>query len=470
MDKFRRFANGFCIFAKSLNFTYMATILRTLAKRVGKDGRAEILLRVSISRNARARIRSGIFVPVDKFVDGVFKMPRVNGDKKEELRALENELIALERFIITLGERTPASMLTPEYLRMAVNRFKHPDFYSAPDSCDFMRIFEESIERRKLSTATIKGYMVLARLLQRYELYRRATDTPNYLLTLDGFTIDEVNALEKFARNEHKIFTEYPEIYKAVPLDTRKGRNLSAPKPRGDNAIIALFNRLRAFFAWCNTLEYTKQQPFAKYTGVTVERYGTPYFITLEERDKIADYDLSATPALAVQRDIFIFHCFVGCRVSDLLRLTGSNVINGAIEYVAKKTGMEKPDTIRVPLHPRAAALVAKYAGVDPNDKLFPFISSQRYNEDIKKIFTVCGVTRLVTVRDSLTGEDVQRPINELASSHIARRTFCGNLYRQLKDPNLIGRLSGHTEGSKAFVRYRDIDEDTKKEVINLLS
>ena len=40
------------------------------------------------------------------------------------------------------------------------------------------------------------------------------------------------------------------------------------------------------------------------------------------------------------------------------------------------------------------------------------------------------------------------------------RLTFIGNLYKKVKDPNLVGKLSGHCEGSKAFARYRDIDDD----------
>ena len=43
-----------------------------------------------------------------------------------------------------------------------------------------------------------------------------------------------------------------------------------------------------------------------------------------------------------------------------------------------------------------------------------------------------------------------------------------GNLYRKVKDPNLIASMSGHVEGSKAFARYREIDDDVKREVISL--
>ena len=114
-------------------------------------------------------------------------------------------------------------------------------------------------------------------------------------------------------------------------------------------------------------------------------------------------------------------------------------------------------------------ALIEKYKGIDVKCRLFPFISPQRYNDAIKEIFRLCGITRLITVLDSVTGEEVQRPINEVASSHMARRTFVGNLYKRVKDPNLIGSMSGHVEGSRAFARYREIDDDVKKEIVSLI-
>jgi hypothetical protein len=75
----------------------------------------------------------------------------------------------------------------------------------------------------------------------------------------------------------------------------------------------------------------------------------------------------------------------------------------------------------------------------------------------------------MVTVIDQRTRQEVQKPIYEVASSHMARRSFIGNIYKQVKDPNLVGALSGHKEGSKAFARYREIDEEMKKELISFL-
>ena len=47
-----------------------------------------------------------------------------------------------------------------------------------------------------------------------------------------------------------------------------------------------------------------------------------------------------------------------------------------------------------------------------------------------------------------------------------ARRTFVGAAYKVVHDPNIIGKMSGHVEGSRAFNRYRNIDDDVLVETI----
>ncbi|PWB03246.1 hypothetical protein C5O24_12325 [Paramuribaculum intestinale] len=257
-------------------------------------------------------------------------------------------------------------------------------------------------------------------------------------------------------------------MYKNASDVLETARKPRRPEKRGENSVIGILKRLRAFFNWCVRRGYLDRTPFATFTGIGSEKYGTPYYITIEERDLIADFDLSDKPALEVQRDIFVFQCLIGCRVSDLLEMTSGSIINGAIEYIPNKTKNERPEVVRVPLNTRARQLVEKYSAKGA-EKLFPFISAQKYNEAIKKIFTLCEITRMVTVRNPKTGEEEKRPINEIASSHMARRTFIGNLYKKVKDPSLVGALSGHKEGSKAFARYREIDEDLKKELVSLL-
>ena len=94
--------------------------------------------------------------------------------------------------------------------------------------------------------------------------------------------------------------------------------------------------------------------------------------------------------------------------------------------------------------------------------------SEPKYNDAIKEVFRLAGINRVVTVLDPTTRREVRMPISECASSHMARRTFCGNLYKRVKAPNIVASMSGHKEGSKAFARYREIDKDIKRDALKV--
>jgi hypothetical protein len=85
----------------------------------------------------------------------------------------------------------------------------------------------------------------------------------------------------------------------------------------------------------------------------------------------------------------------------------------------------------------------------------------------IKQIFKQCGITRNVTIYNSTTGKEEIKPICDIASSHLARRTFVGNLYKKVGNVDLVASLSGHTANSSAFFRYRDIDLETKQDLVD---
>lgn len=453
----------------------MASIKRYLSSKVEGNGRSEIQFRLSLTKDIKLRLKSGIYINPSRFNAGTIVKPRANQEEIAELKELERKIRDLEDYIYALCEDNPVERLTKEFLTKEIDRFHHPKRERKPKEVEeklqkkFIELVEEFPTKRGLSEWRHRRYGVLSRSLHRFELYRKVKRQIPAKLDFEMFTTDILEDYERFLRNEPEIFDKYPRIFEQYPAETRKARKSRRPFPKGDNTIINIFACLRTFFHWAIEEGLTTNNPFVKYKGKTTEHYGTPYYITLEERDRIADFDLSANKSLAVQRDIFIFHCCIGCRISDLMRLTPANIINDAVEYIASKTKGERPNVIRVPLTQRAKDILERYKGEDSEGRILPFISSQKYNVAIKKIFKECGITRIVTILNPTTGEEEQRPINEIASSHLARRTFVGNLYKKVKDPNLVGALSGHKEGSRAFSRYRDIDDDMKKELIGLM-
>ncbi len=388
--------------------------------------------------------------------------------------------------------------LTKDWLKDVVDRFNHPEKYQPvkEKKKTIYEIIEEYTQTpdRKTNQPLVESharvFYVLSRAIARYSGYIRATDKnrKDFDFDIDEVTREDIEDFTEYLRHESELAEDRPRLFERLlseyPQSVRKGRNVI--EGRGENTIIKMRTRLKSVFQYCNMKGYTSNRPFE---GITIgtAKVGTPIYITIDERNQIADADLATIwetmpknerqlarmpiKTLIEQRDIFVFQCLIGCRVGDLLKMTDKYIHNGILVYTPHKTKDEGDEAVqaRVPLHPRAVSLIEKYKGADPKGRLFPFITAQRYNDAIKVIFKMAGITRNVEVRNPRTGENEIVPINEVASSHLARRTFVGNAYFKVHDPNLIGKMSGHVEGSKAFKRYRKIEDDTLKEVIDLI-
>ena len=328
---------------------------------------------------------------------------------------------------------------------------------------EFFDTFEHFVSIQKISVSRIRHYNVIIRALKRFAIYSAQE------VSFATLSSDILRKFSKFLENEHKFVVEgkdgkpcikdplYKKAYKSVP-------ECRFPKQRGQNSIIGTMSRLHTFVRWSIKRGYMNRDPYDDYViGTAI--YGTPFYLTKEERNQLYQAKFPDNPGLETQRDIFVFQCFIGCRVGDLMKMTKNNVINGAIEYVPRKTKEGRPYTVRVPLSPTALEILERYKD-QPDGRLLPFICEQDYNRDIKKMIKLAGIDRVVTTLNTITREEEKHPIWEVASSHMARRVLVGNLYKEVKDPNLIAKISGHVENSRAFSRYRDIDEEMAKEVI----
>lgn len=444
----------------------MATLYYSLSKKADKaTGRHEVLARFVVGSRINQRAKTNVFAPADYWNADTqaVKVPGwrlMNEEQKRTVEAL-NEINArlqglrtavMDSFIQAGAGKKP---IPAGWLASTIDRHNFPEKYEErPQTVYLADAFTGYLNGNKISTQRDKNTRVVLRSLLRFEAYTGER------LELDTMTADHLRDFESYIRREGEIVKTHPELLDTCP-ETRRIEG------RSENTIISRLEILRAVTLWAVRSGHTDNNPFTRFSfGGCV--YGTPYYITIQERDRIYRTNLSRHPQLAAQRDIFVFQCLIGCRVSDLLKLTNNNLINGGIEYVPIKTKEERGDIVRVPLNKTAAEIVERYA--DPGRlSLLPFVSSQKYNQAIKRIFLAARLTRPVTILDPMTRQEVQRPLNEIASSHLARRTFVGNLYKQVKDPNLIAKLSGHCEGSRAFARYRNIDEDMRRELVGML-
>jgi integrase len=233
---------------------------------------------------------------------------------------------------------------------------------------------------------------------------------------------------------------------------------------KGNNTVICNLKRLRSFFKFAEMKDWIKTNPFKKFS-IGSEKYGRPIALTKSELDMLFNADLTSVPKLDKVRDIFVFQCCIGCRVGDLLRLTKSNLINGFIQYVPRKTKDESPASVSIPINDKAKQILKKYTD---NDTLLPYISDVKYNLYLKELFEYCKLTRQVVRLNPLKGNEESKSLAKIASSHLARRTFISILHKKVKD-SVIASMTGHSKDSKAFSRYYDIEDEQKTEVINLI-
>ncbi len=69
----------------------------------------------------------------------------------------------------------------------------------------------------------------------------------------------------------------------------KKGRNII--EERGENTVIKMMSRLKALFNYFFEKGLTKNRPF-EYIKIGTPKVGTPYYITIEERNRIMNANL----------------------------------------------------------------------------------------------------------------------------------------------------------------------------------
>ena len=232
----------------------------------------------------------------------------------------------------------------------------------------------------------------------------------------------------------------------------------------GQNAVASRMKQLRALVYWAGK---PYPNPFEEVT-MPAEQYGDPFFLTREELDTIASFK-GLSPAKAVQRDIFVFQCNVGCRVSDLYNLTEKNVKDGWLVYAPQKTQRETGVIVEVPLTPIAQHIIDRYKGVDTSGRLLPFVTDVNYNRAIRYVLKAIGINRPVMIRNARTCVYAPVPICDIATSHLARRTFTQIVYAATGDQRIVSSMTGHVANSRAFSRYSEVTRDMKAKTLEAL-
>lgn len=192
------------------------------------------------------------------------------------------------------------------------------------------------------------------------------------------------------------------------------------------NSAMGPVKKLKKIVRQCVANHWLEKDPFLSYKITTRETHRR--YLSAEELAVLAGKAF-ALPRLDQVRDLFLFSCFTGLSYSDVVKLTGEDVVKGIDGEPWIHTTRTKTDTAsRIPLLPTAMAIVEKYrqSPAVTRGRLLPTLSNQRMNSYLKEIADCCGLRKELTF-------------------HCARHTFATTVTLSNGVPiETVGKMLGH--------------------------
>ena len=279
------------------------------------------------------------------------------------------------------------------------------------------------------------------------------------------FTTNHVLQFRQFVYDEYKFVSLHPELYP-------RGSGHRVPKKRlRDTTVVHDLKLLQAFFA---ELESTDEIPTSPFRKITMEKrrvmmhvmYDVPVYLRAEELRRVMTTEVPAK--LQWAKDLFVLNCALGCRISDLLRLTPSKVAVSEdgipyVHYIPSKTVKSQSCNreVMTPLIPPAMEIINR-TGLQFLDNNLNY-GKQRYNKALRQLLRHCGITRMVSLYSPEMGENIYKPLCDVATSKLARKTHIDMLNKVQINYYAAGL---HQEGSFAVFRYTNLELKDRYELI----
>lgn len=191
------------------------------------------------------------------------------------------------------------------------------------------------------------------------------------------------------------------------------------------------------------------------------------FFLCAEEVRRVMNSEVP--PELQQTKDMFVLNCALGCRIGDLQRLTMDKVSVSEdgipyVHYIPSKTARSQVVNLEIctPLIRPALDIIRRthlaFNGHNPK------YEKQVYNKSLRELLKHCGIDRPVCLFDPEVGDNVYRPLYEVASSKLARKTHVDMLTKVQINYYAAGL---HREGSEAVFRYTSLELKDRFALLN---
>jgi integrase len=215
----------------------------------------------------------------------------------------------------------------------------------------------------------------------------------------------------------------------------------NAPSSTSTNIV-----RLKSIFFEAINEELILKNPFSKlklrYRGMSK----TPSLTIYQVKAILDNEKIIAEPRLRFYRDMFLFGCFTGLSVSNIISLSNTAIFPMITSGLKLDTSRVKTSELIVQVLPKAAEKIFyRYNGTSRSQTVFPSFSADDFREKLKLIAVLADINVNLTTKLSRTTCN-QMLVNVGSFDNIYKRAYMGwsnissieSIYTTLVDDVLV--------------------------------
>lgn len=288
----------------------------------------------------------------------------------------------------------------------------------------------------------IKAEPIPTELIKYFDIYINKSKNP-----LKPNTKKKCNVIKKMVAGFEKYENIVLDLKDVNPDFQERFENYCTIEKYSPNTVATALKFIRTI---CNNASYKGLEVSTQLKGITITNTKVEsVYLSFEDLEKIEQTEQTKfTDSLNNAKDWLIISCYTAQRVSDFMRFDKSMIRTEKGVQLLEFTQQKTNKTMTLPLHKKVVEILNKRNGE------FPYsLSDQKYNEHIKKVCQIAGLTKKVKGSKKLETEKESGIFRketktfekwELVTSHIGRRSFCSNFYGILDNTDIM-YISGHS-------------------------
>jgi len=401
--------------------------------RKNAEGKAPIWCRVTLS-GKRTEVSLDEYVSPNAWSG---KKERVKGDSSDADRI--NTLIAGKRSLLldyfSECKREETEITIPKIRSVFSKSEGDVKFGLCEIAESYLSRLENEVKLKTYAQGTLKNYYTTVKFLKEFvqiKLGKSDVDTRKLGASfIDDFKIF-VTTMEKIKKcDKNGVITSKKKVQKC-----------------NHNGFVKHFERINSIIEHAMRSEIIDRDPFFLVEESTIEK--DSIYLNEEELFKVESLDLPKE-GLGITRDMFVFCCYTGLSFSDVIKLSPSEI---SLKLDSRKwifTQRKKSNVdVLTPVLSRVKDILAFYTNL-PSDyssgRIFPSITNQAYNRNLKVIARMCGITKNFT-------------------SHSARHTFGTTICANNGVPiDTCAKMLGHTTLRMTQKYYRTMPERMSRDI-----